>query len=50
MGAQIRAQGAREAAEKAAREADRAEAEKRSSFRMVGYGRPAQPSPTIGQC
>jgi hypothetical protein len=49
MGAEIRAQGAREAAEKAVREADRAEAEA-WSVRMEGYGGPAQPSPTIGQC
>jgi hypothetical protein len=31
------------------READRAEAEA-WSIRMEGYGRPAQPSPTIAQC
>jgi hypothetical protein len=49
MGAGIRAQGAREAAQKANREADRAEAEA-WSVRMEGYGGPAQPSPTIGQC
>jgi hypothetical protein len=49
MGAQIRAQGAREAAQKAIREADRAEAEA-WSIRMEGYGGPAQPSPTIAQC
>ena len=48
MGAEIRAQGAREAAQKAAREADRAEAEA-WSVRMEGYGGPAQPSPMIGQ-
>jgi hypothetical protein len=48
-GAEIRAKGAREAARKAAREADRAEAEA-WSIRMEGYGGPAQPSPTIGQC
>src|SRR2546421_8386986 len=48
-GAEIRAKGAREAARKAAREADRAEAEA-WSVRMEGYGGPAQPSPTIGQC
>jgi hypothetical protein len=35
--------------EKAAREADRAEA-RAWSLRMEGYGGPAQPSPTIGQC
>ena len=49
MGAEIRAQGARKAAQKANREADRAEAEA-WSIRMEGYGGPAQPSPTIGQC
>ena len=49
MGAQIRAEGAREAAQKAIREADRAEAEA-WSIRMEGYGGPAQPSPTIAQC
>jgi hypothetical protein len=48
-GASIRARGAREAALKALREADRAEAEA-WSIRMEGYGGPAQPSPTIGQC
>jgi hypothetical protein len=48
-GAKIRAQGAREAAKKAIREADRAEAEA-WSIQMEGYGGPAQPSPTIGQC
>jgi hypothetical protein len=42
MGANIRAQGAREAAKKAAKEADRAEAEA-WSIRMEGYGGPAQP-------
>jgi hypothetical protein len=49
MGAKIRAQSAREEAQKAAREADRAEAYA-WSVRMEGYGGPAQPSPTIGQC
>ena len=49
MGADIRARKAREAAQQAAREADRAEAEA-WSIRMEGYGGPAQPSPTIGQC
>src|SRR5437764_11028697 len=48
-GAKIRAEGARLAARKAIREADRAEAEA-WSIRMEGYGGPAQPSPTIGQC
>jgi hypothetical protein len=49
IGAEIRAQGARKAAQKAAREADCAEAEA-WSVRMEGYGGPAQPSPTVGQC
>jgi hypothetical protein len=49
MGAKMRAQGAREAAQKAIRDADRAEAEA-WSLRMEGYGGPAQPSPTIRQC
>src|SRR6202171_1878890 len=49
MGAKIRAKGAREDAIKAVREADRAEAEA-WSIRMEGYGGPAQPAPTIGQC
>ncbi len=40
MGAEMRAQGAREAAQKAIREADRAEAEA-WSIRMEGYGGPA---------
>jgi hypothetical protein len=48
-GAKIRAEGAREDAVKAVRAADRAEAEA-WSIRMEGYGGPAQPSPTIGQC
>ena len=48
-GARIRAEGAREEAVKAVRAADRAEAEA-WSIRMEGYGGPAQPSPTIGQC
>jgi hypothetical protein len=48
-GAKIRAENARLAAAKAVREADRAEAEA-WSIRMEGYGGPAQPSPTIGQC
>jgi hypothetical protein len=48
-GAKIRAEGAREAAAKAIRAADRAEAEA-WSIQMEGYGGPAQPSPTIGQC
>jgi len=41
MGAQMRAKGAREAAQKANREADRTEAEA-WSIRMEGYGGPAQ--------
>lgn len=49
MGAKIRAQGAREAAVKAAREADRAECEA-WSIQMEGYGGPALPSPTLAQC
>src|SRR5258705_13233489 len=49
MGAEIHAKNAREEARKAAREADRAEAHA-WSLRMEGYGGPAQPSPTIGQC
>src|SRR6185437_14006209 len=49
IGAKIRAQSAREAEARAIREADRAEAEA-WSIRMEGYGGPAQPSPTIGQC
>jgi hypothetical protein len=49
MGAKMRAETAREEAMKAARAADRAEAEA-WSLRMEGYGGPSQPSPTIGQC
>jgi hypothetical protein len=49
MGADIHARHAREEAQKAAREADRAQAYA-WSVRMEGYGGPAQPSPTIGQC
>src|SRR5450755_1057582 len=48
-GAKIRAEGARQEAKKAIRQADRAEAEA-WSIRMDGYGGPAQPSPTIAQC
>ena len=48
-GAKIRAEGARQRAREAVREADRAEAEA-WSIRMEGYGGPAQPSPTLGQC
>ena len=47
MGAEIRAQSARKAAQEAARAADRAEAEA-WSIQMEGYGGPARPSPTIG--
>jgi hypothetical protein len=43
------AETALEEAKKPARAADRAEAEA-WSVRMEGYGGPAQPSPTIGQC
>ena len=49
MGADIRAKAAREAAQEAILDADRAEAEA-WSVRMEGYGGPAQPSPTIAQC
>jgi hypothetical protein len=49
MGAGTRARGAREDANRAIREADRAEAHA-WSVRMEGYGGPAQPSPTIEQC
>lgn len=49
MGMRMRAEHAREQANKAIRAADRAEAEA-WSVRMEGYGGPAQPSPTIGQC
>ena len=49
MGADIRAKAAREAAQKAILDADRAEAEA-WSVRMEGYGGPARPSPTLAQC
>jgi hypothetical protein len=49
IGAKIRAGDAREVAEKAIREADRAAAEL-WSIQMEACGGPAQPSPTIGQC
>jgi hypothetical protein len=49
IGAKIRAESARKRAAEAARKADRAEAEA-WSIQMEGYGGPAQPSPTIGQC
>jgi hypothetical protein len=45
INAKIRAQGVREAAQKAVREADRA-----AAIQMEAHGGPAQPSPTIGQC
>jgi hypothetical protein len=48
-GAKIPAEGAREEAIKAVRAADRAEAGA-WSIRIEGFGGPAQPSPTIGQC
>ncbi|MDO9562853.1 MAG: hypothetical protein Q7J60_14640 [Bradyrhizobium sp.] len=48
-GAKMHAAHAREAATKAVREADRAEAAA-WSVRMEGYGGPAQPAPTIAQC
>src|SRR5712671_6413226 len=48
-GAKIHAESARRAAAKAIRAADRAEAEA-WSIRVEGYGGPAQPAPTIGQC
>jgi hypothetical protein len=47
--AKSQAEHARKRAVEAARAADRAEAEA-WSIRMEGYGGPAQPSPTIGQC
>jgi hypothetical protein len=47
--AKINAEDARQRAKAAARDADRAEAYA-WSIRMEGYGGPAQPSPTIGQC
>src|ERR1700726_1422133 len=47
--AKIRAESARAEARKAVRAADRAEAEA-WSVRMEGFGGPAQPSPTTGQC
>ena len=48
-GAKMHAEHAREAAQKAVREADRAEAAA-WSVRMEGFGGPAQPAPTIAQC
>jgi hypothetical protein len=47
--AKMNAESARQRAKEAAREADRAEAYA-WSLRMEGFGGPAQPSPTIGQC
>ncbi len=49
IGAKIRAESARHRARKAARDADAAECLLWSE-QMEGYGGPAQPSPTIGQC
>jgi hypothetical protein len=49
ISARISADGARETARQAIRQADRAEAEA-WSIQMEGYGGPAQPSPTIAQC
>jgi hypothetical protein len=45
----MNAERARKRAREAAREADRAEAHA-LSLRMEGFGGPAQPSPSIGQC
>jgi hypothetical protein len=47
--AKMNAESARQRAKEAAREADRADAHA-WSLRMEGFGGPAQPSPTIGQC
>jgi hypothetical protein len=47
--AKSQAEHARKRAVEATRDADRAEA-KAWSVRMEGFGGPAQPSPTIGQC
>jgi hypothetical protein len=47
--AKMNAESARQRAKEAACEADRAEAYA-WSLRMEGFGGPAQPSPTIGQC
>lgn len=49
MGAKAHAEHAKKIALEAQREADRAVAEE-WSIRMEGFGGPAQPSPTIGQC
>jgi hypothetical protein len=49
IGAKIRAESARQRAKEAARDADAAECLLWSE-QMEGYGGPAQPSPTIGQC
>src|ERR1700738_162806 len=49
MGARMRAEAARAEAKPAVRKADQAEAYA-WSIRMEGYGGPAQPSPSIGQC
>ena len=45
----MKADGARQRAKEAARDADRAKAHA-WSLRMEGFGGSAQPSPTIGQC
>jgi hypothetical protein len=47
--AKMNAEHARQRAKEALRHADRAEAHA-WSLRMEGFGGPAQPSPTIGQC
>src|ERR1700730_3845370 len=49
MGAQIRAESEEQGPREAVRESERAEAQT-WSIRMEGFGGPAQPSPTIGQC
>jgi hypothetical protein len=49
IGAKIRAEDVREAAEMAVREADRA-ASAYGRIQMEAYGGPARPSPTIAQC
>jgi hypothetical protein len=48
-GARVRAEGARQRARQAVREADAAECVLWSE-QMEGFGGPAQPSPTIAQC
>jgi hypothetical protein len=49
IGAKVHAESARQRAKEAVREADAAECLLWSE-QMEGYGGPAQPSPTIGQC